>query len=806
MYDKSLETLEYNKILGIISILADSAAGKDSVMAVRPLTDADEITKKLDLIKDIDFALSNVKGFGLREVSTLTEILKKRHISGITLEMEEIIRIKNNLQAAHGLKKKVKDIKDEIPILGEFLSGIPELDYLLSSIKMIFNDQNQVKDDASFKLKEIRTSIASIRNRVQKTLENSLTDDRYKDVLQDDIITLRSGRYVLMVKSDFKGAMKGIIHDSSNTGQSVFIEPMPVVEMNNKMAKLEQEEKIEINRILRELTWTLLEYHKDLSELTELLIKLDELQASARFSAVSEGTYPRITGENKIKLEEGRHPLLDERLADLRAKYFETDSASSAKVVPISITLEDREMGMVISGPNMGGKTVSLKTLGLLSLMALSGFPVPAREFVLPLFRQVAADIGDKQEITKALSTFSSHLTSIKEAIEGLELPSLILLDEIGTGTDPEEGSALARSILDYFIEKKCFTVITTHSNYLKTYSYTTKGLKSASVEFDAETGKPTYKLVEGSPGSSKAFSMAQSLGFPDEILENAKTHLEAGHQYMEDFISKLEKDRIRFAEKYDEYKLKAEDLEKELNNAVRERKKLEQQSREFAVKVKGEMADLVAKYRKKIDKIIDKTTDRAEQLELKRLSSEQMNEMQSSLEEEKLLQPLKNIKTGTELPPSLKNGDKLKLRFGSGPATLKRDWNKDKDKKLYVEYDGKSLEVSPKDVLEVIIEDKEKSEGETMYSGYHLEKKSRATREINIIGHTVDEVDLMLGKFLDDAMLAGLTEVRVVHGMGKGILKRRVKQYLKTHPLVKSFTTAPQNRGGEGATEIELK
>jgi DNA mismatch repair protein MutS2 len=598
MNNQSFTTLEYNIVLGIISFNADSQDGGDLVRKMLPLKDASLIERRLTLTEEVGKFISLYAGFGLSEISGLEEILQKKNIAGSALEIEEVSQVRKNLLAAEDIHNRLADTGLVLENVGKILDDMPKLNSLHRAIDKVLNDQGQVKDDASYELFEIRQSMASMRNRVNKTLEDHLKDGKYQNAIQDDIITMRSGRFVLMVKSDFKGTMNGIIHDSSHSGQSVFIEPMQVVELNNRLAKLEQEEKLEIRRILAELSGIIFDKEKELAELTGILIELDVLQALSRFMIADKCTIPVITEESReVVLKNARHPLLDERIAAGRDQFLEKKGQSPGKVIPISITLDGNKRGMVISGPNMGGKTVSLKTLGLCVLLALSGIPVPAEEFSLPLFKQISVDIGDQQEITQNISTFSSHLLSIKKAIDNLQLPSLILLDEMGSGTDPEEGSALARAILDYFLEKGCFIVITTHSNYLKTYSCVAEKLKSAAVQYDPETGKPTYRLIEGTPGSSKAFGIAKSLGLPQEILSTAVNHLEAGHQYMEDFIDKLEIERIRYEEESEKTAETRRSLLNELENVKKEKSILEEQRRNFSTKFREEWSSLIEKY-----------------------------------------------------------------------------------------------------------------------------------------------------------------------------------------------------------------
>ncbi|MBN2135992.1 MAG: endonuclease MutS2 [Acidobacteria bacterium] len=804
MNKQSIDSLEFPVILELISLLTDSEAARPIVRALKPLESRERFENRVGLIKDVTHFLGTRSGFGLSDCVDLTSVLAKKKMSGVVLEMEEFIHIRQNLTVASFAQNALTEDNLELPFLEEFLFSIPSVGFLTDEINRIFTPENLINDNASPALKDIRSSIASIRKRVYQVLESKLSEEKYKSAIQDDFITKRSGRFVLMLKADFKGAMKGIIHDSSGTGYSVFIEPMEIVEMNNKLAKLDHDEKVEIRRILMNLTSTVFEYERELRELNERLLILDQVQALGRFSIKNDCVFPAINDENKIVMKNGRHPLLDERIYDLRDKIF-TDTTKT-KVVPISISLSDAVRGLVISGPNMGGKTVSLKTLGLLVLMAQTGIPVPAEEISIPFFKQVSVDIGDKQEITRNLSTFSSHLIVIKQAIEAIDNPTLVLLDEIGTGTDPEEGSALARAILDFFLEKNCFIAITTHSNYLKMYSYSSKHIKSAAVEFDSSSGKPTYKLIEGSPGSSKAFQMAKEIGFPGEILDMARNHLESGHQYLEEFIDRLESERKKYLELQEKTNLLSSDFQKKLKDIDEEKSKLEVQRQKFAMKAKQDWDDVLDKYERKLRKVIDDAKERASALEIKRQYKEGLKTIEGELEAEELLEPLERDNKTIELPEELQKGDRVKLRHMSGVARLRRHWKKAKDKKVLIEVKGKNLEVTATDIIEVLPPEKPKTDGERMYQGFNIEKQGIAVTELMLLGKRGDEVEELLSKFIDDAVLAGLSEVRVVHGYGTGVVKNIVLEYLRNHPMVKEYSEAPYDRGGGGATEVKLK
>jgi len=807
MNNLSFETLEYNIVLGIISLYADSQAGRIFVTRLIPLPDSANISRRLALTAEAAKFISLYQGFNLSGVDGLDEILQKRNISGAVLEIEEVARIRTNLLTAEDVSFRLAETGLELEHMGKLIDSIPKLGSLSKAINRVLDDQGQIRDDASYELLDIRQSMASLRNRVNKTLEDNLKNGRYQNAIQDDIITKRSGRFVLMLKSDFKGAMNGIIHDSSHSGQSVFIEPMEVVELNNRIAKLEQEEKLEIRRILAELSGVIFEKDKELKELTDILVELDVYQALARFMNEDGCVIPEIEeNTNEIILTNARHPLLDERVIVKREEFLGRKTQSGRKVVPVSISLDRIKRGMVISGPNMGGKTVSLKTIGLLSLMALSGIPIPAEKFALPLLKQISVDIGDQQEITRNISTFSSHLMHIKKAIDDLQKPALILLDEMGTGTDPEEGSALARGILDYFLDRGCFIVITTHSNYLKTYSCVAERLKSAAVQYDPGTGKPTYRLIEGTPGSSKAFGIAKSLGLPQEILDNAGSHLEAGHQYMEDFLDKLEIERIRYEEESKKTVEERSELTKEVQKAKKEKELLEDQRRSFAVKFKDEWSGLVTKYSEKVSELVASLGNKTQQLQLKRFAAERLKDLEGRLYEEPVMKPVRKKGAEIDLPDALPKGAQVKLKIASGVGKIARAWKKSADKKLHIDFGGKNIEVNPEDIAEIVSMEPVSTEGAKMFSAFSLERHGKVSNEINLIGKAADEIEETLVKFIDDALLAGLGELRIVHGKGKGILRQKVAELLRNHPSVESYSMADFNRGGEGATEVKLK
>ncbi len=794
MNQKALQTLEYNKIIAQLAEYASSALGKSLCQSLLPSSDLEEIIQSQTETTD---ALTRVRQKGsisFSGIRNISDSLKRLEI-GSSLGITELLAISAQLTVAARAKSYGRHEDSELPddSLEERFRALEPLTPLNTEIKRCILSEEEVSDDASPGLRHVRRQMRGIGDKIHTQLNSILNSSR--TYLQDAVITMRDGRYCLPVKAEHKNQVAGMVHDQSSTGSTLFIEPMAIIKLNNDLRELEIQEKKEIEAVLADLSNQTAPYTEELLNNQVILAQLDFIFAKAALSRHYKGSEPKFNNTGIIHIKDGRHPLLDPQ-----------------KVVPITVRLGDEFDLLIVTGPNTGGKTVSLKTVGLFTLMGQAGLHIPAFDgSELAVFHEVFADIGDEQSIEQSLSTFSAHMTNIVRILEEADPNSLCLFDELGAGTDPTEGAALAIAILSFLHNMKCRTMATTHYSELKVFALSTPGVENACCEFNVETLRPTYRLLIGIPGKSNAFAISKKLGLPDYIIEDARTHIESGDEDFEDLLAHLEESRLTIEKEQAEiasYKteiaqLKARLTQKEERLEER-REKLIRSASEEAQRILQEAKDTADQTIKNINKLASQSGIDNKALEAER--TRLRNKLKDT--DQRLAVKQKGPKQ-TISPKKLKIGDGVKVLTMNLKGTVSSLPNAKGD--LYVQMGILRSLVNIKD-LELLNEQDisgpalETTRANTGSGKIKMSKSASVSPEVNLIGMTVDEAIPVLDKYLDDAYLAHLPQVRVVHGRGTGALKAGVHKHLKRLKYVKEFRLGEFGEGDTGVTIVTFK
>ena len=792
MNQKVLRTLEYNKIVERLAEYAFGADTKERCLSLLPSTSLSEITNAQQQTKD---AMNRSLKKGRLDCSGIKPLSSAiRHVEiGGTMNIEELLGLCKLLETARRVKAYGRKEREDIPSdsLSELFDGLEPLSPLCDEIRRCIISVDEISDDASSNLKSIRRSIRSTGDRIHAQLNQMLNNQNVRNCLQDFVITMRNGRYCLPVKAEAKSQITGMVHDQSSSGSTLFIEPMAVVNLNNELKELSIKEQDEIAVILATLSAKAGEYIPAIETDYQILTELDFIFAKAAYALEYNGITPHFNTERKIRILKGRHPLLDAK-----------------KVVPIDISLGSNFDQLVITGPNTGGKTVSLKTVGLLTLMGQAGLPIPSGDrSELAGFDDIFADIGDEQSIEQNLSTFSSHMTNIIHILKEANEHSLVLFDELCAGTDPTEGAALAVSILSYFHSRGIRTMATTHYSEIKIYALTTSGIENACCEFDVETLSPTYRLLIGIPGKSNAFAISKKLGLSDTLIEDARTRISSNEQNFEDLLSDLEASRITIEKEQAEinrYKSEIAALKQQLKN---KQEKLDESRDAILRKAKEEANQILQEAKDTADEAIRNfnkygtTRPSIQEMEKQRTNiREKMaaNEKKSSKEKDTAIY-------NPKVPKKLRIGDSVKVLSMNLTGTVHSLPNAKGD--LFVQMGILRSQVNIKDL--VLIEDAapgSKKYAKTGAGKLKMSKSASVSTEINLIGKTVDEAIALLDKYLDDAYLAHLPSVRIVHGKGTGALRSAVQSHLKRQSYIKSFHLGEFGEGDAGVTIAEFK
>ena len=793
MNQKALETLEYKKIIAQLKREMGSAASAKLADELTPLTSEKIIKEELrSTTEAVDLIVRKgpLPTGGLYDIREALLLAKK----GGSLTMRQLLEVQNVL----GISSEVvafmhDDALPELKYIGEMVDLIVEFTALEKEISRCILTEDEMADNASPKLKDIRRSIHQQNQAIKNKLSRIITSSSNKTYLQDTIVTMRDGRYVIPVKQEYRSFFPGMVHDQSKGGATLFIEPQGVVELNNKLRELEVEEQLEIARILAELSSRVAEHYREIRSNLELLIKLDFIMAKGKLSCKMHASEPKIDADGELRLISARHPLIEYK-----------------KAVPVDIRIGGDYRTLIITGPNTGGKTVSLKTAGLLVMMAQSGLHIPASHAsTLPIFGEVFADIGDEQSIEQSLSTFSSHMKNIVSIIDKASYDSLVLVDELGAGTDPTEGAALAIAILERFYDSGALTMATTHYNELKKYALATSGVENAAMEFDVETLTPTYRLLIGVPGKSNAFEISKKLGLSESVIERASEHIKHGDMEFENVISSIEDDKRKAAAD----RLDAESMRAEIEERL---KKLEEKEKAISEK----RADIIAEAKREARELLRETKSAVKdvQKDLRRLqksgahtnlntgalekSRRKINEAEDLVSEK----VVKQVNSEPVSADTLKIGDRVKLlTIGQNGTILSLP---DEKGNLMINIGALKVKARLQDLM-LINEGKDRkpqAKSSSKYGSLLRSKSSSVSASINVRGKNLEDALADVEKYLDDVYMAGLDMVSIIHGRGGGILKDGIRQMLKRKKYVDSYGAASYNDGGEGVTVVRMK
>ena len=787
METKALKTLEFDKILKRLSDFAVMESTKDEIMRIMPAKTLKSAQKMQDETKEASCILTKCGSLPITCASDVTASLKRADMGG-TLTMSELLNIAKVLETARRIKMHTKDAECEI--LAEHIDALYEDKRLETDITGAIIDAETMADDASSTLLDIRRKIRAANNKVKDILQKIITSPSHQKHLQEQLITLRGDRYVIPLKSEYKGAIPGVVHDVSATGSTIFLEPMSVVETNNEIRRLLGEEKDEIEKILANLTNEVALVSKLIKMSYDTISCIDLIFAKGKYALATDAFAPNINDKGHINLRRARHPLIDPK-----------------KVVATDIYLGKNFDTLVITGPNTGGKTVTLKTIGLLTVMALSGLHITAEEgSEIAVFEDVFADIGDEQSIEQSLSTFSAHMVNIVDILSKISEKSLCLFDELGAGTDPTEGAALAISILEYVKNTGAKCAATTHYSELKVYALSNNRVENASCEFDVETLAPTYRLLIGIPGKSNAFAISKRLGLSQFIIDNAKKHIDTESVKFEDVISELEKNRIlseREKNKAQSIKQEAENIKKEM---AKRNKILDEKTEKILEKARAEAKKIIEDAKRETEdalKQIKKAQKMKDLTEANREMERARQKINKKSKENAENNPEKPS-VNTKAPKSVKLGDSVEIVSMGQKGTVVT--LPDRSGALTVKVGIMKLKSNLSD-LRLIKEEKPKQKQKRAAGGMgDGAKYMNVSTELDLRGENIEDSIYILEKFLDDAVLSSLTQVRIIHGKGTGALRQGIHQYLRKQPRVESFALASYGEGDSGVTVVKLK
>lgn len=790
MNSKVLRVLEYTKIIDRLTEKATSEQGRRLTKALVPMTDLEEIQKAQQETADALGHLFRKGSTSFGGNKDLGYCIKSLEV-GSALSIPELLRIAAFLENVSRIKGYGRKERDDIPgdSLDIYFDALEPLTPLATEIRRCILSEEEIADDASSTLKHIRRSIALTNDKIHSQL-TSMINGSLRTYLQDAVVTMRNNRYCIPVKSEYKGQVPGMVHDQSSSGSTFFIEPAAVVSLNNELKELAIKEQEEIEVILADLSAQTGAYTQELAANQQAMTTLDFIFAKAALAMEQNATMPVFNTEHKIHIRQGRHPLLDKK-----------------SVVPIDIRLGTDFDLLIITGPNTGGKTVSLKTVGLLTLMGQSGLHIPALDrSELSVFREVYADIGDEQSIEQSLSTFSSHMTSIVSILKEADEDSLCLFDELGAGTDPTEGAALATAILDHLHRSGIRTMATTHYSELKVYALSTDHVENACCEFSVETLRPTYRLLIGIPGKSNAFAISSKLGLPDYIIEDAKKHITEDKESFEDLLADLENSRLTIEKErleIESYKNEVKSLKEKLES---KQEKMDQ-SRDRILREANEQAREILQEAKEVADETIRTFQKAGSASSMKDLEKSRQKVRDKISEKNDKLALKNSKPTHKLlkPNQLKLGDSVKVVSMGLKGTVSS--LPDKSGRLFVQCGIIRSQVSLDDLVLIEEETVKTTKMQRTSSGRLKMSKSYAiSPEINLLGKTVDEALAELDKYLDDAYLAHLPSVRIVHGKGTGALRSAVQNYLRKNKTVKNYRQGEFGEGDAGVTIAEFK
>ena len=778
--EKNYDVLEFYKIINELIDLSRLEKTKEKFLDIDIIKEKSVLDKELMLMMEmIDFYKYD-DGLELAGLADITRMMNSIDIIGSYLSAEDLAVLKKNLTIFRISKSRAKNARDKYKAIWNLFSDVEEVKDIENFISEAINDEGVLKDEASIGLRDVRRQKQNINANIKEKFDELISNKSTQNAIQERIITQRNDRYVIAVKTDFKGLIKGIEHDRSATGSTVYIEPLNVVSLNNKLREYEAREREEIRKILLRITELVKTKKEEILEIKEILERLDFIDAKTTYSVNKKCIVPKIINKEYLKLVEARHPLIDENT-----------------VVPINFELGNPENIMLITGPNTGGKTVTLKVAGLLTIMALSGIPIPANEKTeIGYFHNVLADIGDEQSLEQNLSSFSGHVSKIKDIIEHANSKSLVLMDELGSGTDPMEGAAFAMAIIDYLNKKHVTSIITTHYSEVKAYAFNTTGIKSASMEFNVETLSPTYRLLEGIPGESNALIIARKYGISEEIIENAKSYISEDNQRVEEMLKSIKEKNDKLEMMHVQLEATRTELDKQKNIYKQKMIKLENEKNEIIKRAYEEADNYLKNMQAKAKNLIDKINSEESKKEDAKNAQRSLNMLRESFITDKK----KNVK---EKKVVTQNVD-----FAVGEEVLVKTMNQNgkilkimPDNRIQVQTGILKLVVSTDDIVKI-----QKKKTNKFKNFASLKRTSQVRGEIDLRGMNADEAIAELETYMDRAMLTGYHEIYIIHGKGTMVLRKKIHEYLRTSKYVAEFKDANQNEGGVGCTVVTLK
>lgn len=785
--EEIFDKLDLKKIINRTAGYAITDGGKNLILEEKPQTDISEVEKSLNLTFALKRFIEEVNEINYTYLPDVRNSILKSRIENFVLNNKDIIQIGKLLFNARTIKSTISQYKNKFSELWEFVNQLRENIFLERKINDVFDDYGEVKDIASDDLRRIREEIKSLQNQIQKVNERILKNLSKDGMVQDELITLRDGRMVIPVRSEFKRKVKGFIHAESATGQTTYIEPAETLELNNELLTLFFEEKREINRILGLLTKDISNFSDELLTDFEIISKFDAHYAKAKFAIEIRGNKINFSNDNSFELIDARHPILI-----LTIGFQNT--------VPFNLKIDSSIKGIVISGPNAGGKTVLMKAIGIFNILSRMGYLISVHpDSRLPFFTKVFIDIGDDQSIDNDISTFGSHIRNLKYIYDNCDSESLILLDELGTGTDPVQGAALATSIIEHIIRKNAFLIVTTHHSYLKFFAANHSELLNASMEFNSETLEPTYKFIQGIPGSSYTFEIARRMKLDESIVENAKKYLKRNDIQFENYISQLQQKVQHYTQLVSELRKEKEEIQK---------LKLELQSK--LSKIKSEIKEIkrnaiieAEQILKTANKIVENTIKDLRESKADKNTIKETKKYLSE-EKEKLKKLLSKVVDESEsVDKELKIGDFVKLHGQNSTGKIIAIDKKKNQAVIQIEQFKVSVAL---DKISRINKQENLASTNVSEKNYHPVESKVIPFRLDIRGKRASEVEDLILRYIDDAVMYGLFNIEIIHGKGDGILKNLTHKILQSHPFVETFQFAPVDQGGEGVTIVKLK
>ena len=784
----AIKTLEFDKVKNILADKTATALGRQAVGAMRIESEFAKVKRLQEETAEALRIMDEGKRFPFGGAYNIVSEVKRAEL-GSTLDTDELLHVQTTVAAIRQMKFFLQDEAEIAPVLSEYANGLGIFTKLEKQITNAIDDHGEIKDSASTKLGGLRTAIQIAKNRIKEKLDSLLHDPSNQKYFQENLVTMRGDRYVIPVKMEYKMNFPGIVHDQSGTGATLFIEPMAVVNLNNDMKRYMAEEKEEMDRILRQLTANVGAEAVGILASLDILTELDVICARAYLAHEQHAVRPQMLLKGKVEIKQGRHPLLNK------------DS-----VVPLDVELGERFSMLLITGPNTGGKTVALKAVGLFALMAQSGMFIPASSAKLPVFRAVYADIGDEQSIEQSLSTFSAHMTNLISILGEVKSGDLVLIDEICAGTDPNEGAALAMSMLEHLHKNEVLTMVTTHYSELKTFAYGHEGMENASVEFDPVSLRPTYRLLMGVPGSSNAFNISRRLGLAEDIVVQAGRLLNQEHVHMETVLQELDSERRKFesgSQEIERLRIESEHLRNELAHAKQD---FERRKTEMLRKAREQADDIYRRSRRESEAVLKELRSMKADFDTKRLeqaAEEARKKLNKTLSEDAPLPegaPLtkETAKKGLNVFVTTLGKNGTIIDVNGNDVTVQVGI-------LKMNVPAKKCLVTKAQPVSAEPESSKKRKKAGYSHQMFVAKSSTAKQEVDLRGMTLNEAIPIVDKAIDDAMLAGISQLRLIHGKGTGALRAGLTAYLQNNRFVKKLEMASLETGGSGATVIDL-